>query len=436
MRYNYLDLFRLRGLGGEAFFIKKKHKIDPRRFTKIPQNKLMLTIGLCFMVIHVFFLVYFFLLGITEMFVFNIFSVIFYAMLAVLVYTKPNHVISYACAVMTEILLHAVAATLFTGWFSGFPMFIVCLAPFPFFLDFKNDITPISFETLIVFSFLILKLYTASDTSLVYKTVANDITDTLFIFNTVVSFMMMIIFSNIYKVVRQIDRINLKEQNEELSMLAKIDPLSKLFNRRAMGEFLLMTEEKCKAEGKTYVIVMCDLDDFKHINDTYGHNTGDQVIKTVSQIMTDQVPAEGYVCRWGGEELLFAVPFADHFKGKEIAEGILSKLSEVDFNAGGGESFKVTATFGVCECDCSFSYERAVSIADEYLYCGKQHGKNTVVGREEFERQRLRNESAEKSVPEKSIPEKSAERVYEKKPSNEARQRKGSKLGKRKKSRV
>lgn len=383
MMYNR-KWYILENIGKEAAFIKKDHKIDPRKFLKIPQNKLMAVVGLCMMSVHVFFLIYFFLLGIVEMFMFNIFSVFFYAMMSFLVYYKPNHVISYACAVMTEILVHAAAATLFTGWYSGFPIFIICLSPFPFFLDFKNDITPVSFELMIALSFMVLKLYTANHTELVYKNVAGEVRDTLFLFNAVVSFTMIIIFSNIYKVVRQLDRINLKEQNEELSILAKIDPLSKLFNRRAMGDFLLKVEEKCKSDGSRYVIVMCDLDDFKRINDTYGHSMGDQVITTVSRIMTEKVPAEGYVCRWGGEELLFAVPNSSSDCGRDVARSILTELSEVLFKAGGGESFKVTATFGVCECDCSFSYERAVSIADQYLYYGKQHGKNTVIDKNLF----------------------------------------------------
>ena len=371
-------------IGKEAAFIKKEHKIDPRRFSNIPHNKLMAVIGLCIMSVHVFYLVYFFLMGIVEMFMFNIFSVLFYATLSFMVYYKPDHIISYACAVMTEILAHAAAATLFTGWNAGFPIFMICLSPFPFFLNFRNDITPVSFELLITLSFMILKLYTANHNELVYKNIAGEVRDTLFLFNAVVSFTMIVIFSNIYKVVRQLDRISLKEQNEELTMLAKIDPLSKLFNRRAMGDFLLKVEEKCKADGSRYVIVMCDLDDFKHVNDTYGHSMGDQVITTVSRIMTEQVPAEGYVCRWGGEELLFAIPNSRSDKGRDVARSILSHLSEESFKAGGGENFKVTATFGVCECDGSFSYERAVSIADQYLYYGKQHGKNTVIDKSVF----------------------------------------------------
>ena len=365
--------------------MKKSRQLSVRIFSHLSIEVTLLLIDLFFLSAHVFFLIYFKLHGAEEMFRFNIVSVAIYALMGVCAFRKPSHITLYSCITLLEVLAHAGTAALFIGWRAGFAMFIVCCAPFPFFLDFKHSFAAYIFDALIVAEFIVIKAITINHPVSVYQTVITDKeAGRLYIFNTCISFWMIIVFSTLYRRAKLLDQLDMKARNELLTMLAKIDPLSQLFNRRAMADFLKKIEQDAKEGRGGYVIAMGDLDGFKHINDTYGHSAGDNVITTVSKIMTEVVPSEGYVCRWGGEELLFAVPNMDAAKGCELAERIRSKLESHRFTAGDGTEYRVTVTFGVCGCDGSFSYEKAVSIADKYLYYGKEQGKNRVIGEKEY----------------------------------------------------
>ena len=358
---------------------KPTKQLSAAKYSRRPLHVTLLLIDLCFLAAHIFFLVYFKSKGIEEMFRLNILSVLIYAVMGAAAYKKPTHITLYACITMIEVLIHAGAALVCVGWETGFAMFIVCCAPFPFFLEFKKTYVAYLFAAAIATEFIVIRIITYEYHNTVYNTISEQEASRLFLFNSCISFMIITIFSVVYKRAKQLDQLNMKAKNESLTMLAKIDPLSQLFNRRAMIDFLKKIEQDAKEGRGAYVLAMGDLDSFKHINDTYGHSAGDNVITTVSRMMTEEVPSEGYVCRWGGEELLFAVPYADVEKGTAIAERIRERLSQHSFVAGDGREYHVTVTFGVCGCDGSFSYERAVSIADKRLYYGKQHGKNRVV---------------------------------------------------------
>lgn len=359
--------------------MKKTRQLSAVKYSRISMPVTLVLLDLCFLAAHVFFLIFFRIQGVPEMFWFNYFSIAVYAGMLPCIVKAPDHVLLFSTVTMLEVLVHAGVATLFIGWPSGFPLFIICCAPFPFFLPYKRDIVAYLAELLIMAEFIALRIITASADGVVYTDLPDSTLRRLFMYNGIVSFWMIIVFSTIYKRSKQFDRLKLKAKNESLSMLAKIDPLSQLFNRRAMVDFLKQIEQHAKESGVEYALAMADLDDFKHVNDTYGHSAGDTVITAIAGIMTEEVPSEGYVCRWGGEELLFAVPEAGADKGREIAERIRKRLSERSFTSAEGEEFSVTITFGVCGCDGSIPYERYLSIADKYLYYGKKLGKNRVV---------------------------------------------------------
>lgn len=359
--------------------MKKTKQFTAKKYSRLSMSWTVLIIDLCFLLAHVFYLIYFRISDITEMFVFNIVSVSIYAAMAPVAFKKPKYITLYSCITIVEVLAHAGAATLLLGWESGFTMFMVCCVPFPFFLEFKFDLTAYFFDGLIAAEFITTRLITNSSEWIKYTHISESEMNRLYLVNTCISFLMITVFCRVYKKAKRIDKLTMKARNETLTMLAKIDPLSQLFNRRAMADFLKKLEQDAHDGRGGYVIVMGDLDDFKRINDTYGHSAGDTVITTVSKIMTEEVPSEGYVCRWGGEELLFAVPGMDEAKGADIAERIRSRLAEHVFTSADGSGFSVTVTLGVCGCDGSISYEKAVSRADKSLYHGKENGKNTVV---------------------------------------------------------
>lgn len=124
---------------------------------------------------------------------------------------------------------------------------------------------------------------------------------------------------------------------------------------------------------------MClgDIDDFKHVNDTYGHEVGDEVLRVVSDVIAGNVPSEGYVCRWGGEEILFVVPNTDTESCEKIAKSICQKIHECTFKEN-SRSFNISMTFGVYSVTPNENYDEGISKVDKLLYKGKNQGKTAL----------------------------------------------------------
>ncbi len=357
--------------------MKSIAKLDISRFVNISPRYVYLFAYICCLIVHGVFLFYFRHIGVTEMMYFNFFSVAMYLCFSLMLFRVKN-LTPMICTALLEIIIHSVTATVYVGWGFGFAMFLVCVVPVPFFINFKKNITPYIITPVIVAVFMGLRVYTADESNVVYH--LNDETSQiiLYMFNSFFAFLMIIGISGIYKVSKQISQRQLKTKNETLSRLAAIDPLTQLFNRRAMMDFFKQIQRHAEAVHSKYIIAMGDIDNFKAVNDTYGHAYGDVVLKRVSAAMSELVPSEGYVCRWGGEELLFAVPNTGIEAGTEIAVKICEKLRSMKFCCG-DSSFGVTITIGVCECGEDRSYEEGLKIADHYLYYGKRHGRNCVI---------------------------------------------------------
>ena len=158
---------------------------------------------------------------------------------------------------------------------------------------------------------------------------------------------------------------------EKLREIALVDRLTGLYNRHFMLDRLSEIDEP-----ETGFLALADIDDFKKINDVYGHNAGDEVLKTVSERMKEIAP-RCIISRWGGEEFLIRVPgsLAD---GKELLEKLrLAVCSEsVEYE---GRVIKVTITIGAAERKDGQTIDNWIQDADDRLYEGKKSGKNKVV---------------------------------------------------------
>jgi diguanylate cyclase (GGDEF)-like protein len=129
---------------------------------------------------------------------------------------------------------------------------------------------------------------------------------------------------------------------------------------------------------QVFSIVMMDIDDFKHVNDTFGHDVGDVVLVGLADIIRDEVRAGDYSCRWGGEEFLL---FANGPRNEvqSVAERILERLRNTQFEDKKGGTFSVTLTAEVAEFRYGAQLRNVIDAADKRLYYGKTHGKNQVV---------------------------------------------------------
>ena len=162
------------------------------------------------------------------------------------------------------------------------------------------------------------------------------------------------------------------DYENKLKETAQIDKLTGLFNRHYMVNKL----ESATSENKPQFVTMIDIDDFKKINDRYGHNAGDYVLVNVARIMRE-VCSDSRVSRWGGEEFLI-LTYGTLEKDLPVIEKFRQKIESEDF-VFGESHIKVTVTAGVSAYAAGTSVDKWVSAADDNLYKGKKSGKNKVV---------------------------------------------------------
>ena len=155
------------------------------------------------------------------------------------------------------------------------------------------------------------------------------------------------------------------------------DPLTGLRNRRGLHTYY----ERRIATNKNFdstAIIMCDIDHFKRVNDTYGHNAGDEVLKHVANTLSNSIGIDDGAFRWGGEEFILLLSHKHMDDAAEFAEN-LRKAIEADKITFEGTDIKITMSFGVSEIDPSLTTEENVEGVDAKLYYAKEHGRNRVI---------------------------------------------------------
>jgi len=164
----------------------------------------------------------------------------------------------------------------------------------------------------------------------------------------------------------------------KLYMAATTDPLTDLFNRRKLMELMQQERVRSQRTGRPYIIVIGDIDDFKEINDVYGHDEGDLFLTAVAGILKMSTRAQDYVGRWGGEEFLMILPETDLSGARLGIERVRRCLESTPVELSAGPQ-KVTMTFGLASSEHSSEIDEIVRLADEALYLGKHGTKNCVV---------------------------------------------------------
>jgi len=132
---------------------------------------------------------------------------------------------------------------------------------------------------------------------------------------------------------------------------------------------------KARQTGRIFSLIIFDIDDFKRINDTYGHLTGDRVLTTIVTIVTSNKRNADILTRWGGEEFILLLPSTRLNEANRIAERLKTLISEYDF----GLDNIVTCSFGVTEFRKNDTRTTLFRRADKLLYDAKAQGKNIVI---------------------------------------------------------
>nr|MCR5106768.1 GGDEF domain-containing protein [Lachnospiraceae bacterium] len=165
---------------------------------------------------------------------------------------------------------------------------------------------------------------------------------------------------------------------QKLKKMADSDPLTGLMNRRNITGILEEIESGYESSNNLVSIAIGDIDFFKKVNDTYGHDCGDYVLKKISYIFEHYMIDKGYVARWGGEEFLFVFKNMNADHAYVCLEELRHSVEKYNF-VYEGTGFKLTMTFGLDEMSSTMGTDETINNADKKLYMGKESGRNRVV---------------------------------------------------------
>jgi len=171
---------------------------------------------------------------------------------------------------------------------------------------------------------------------------------------------------------------NAQNMQKSLKKLIECDGLTELFNRRYAEKRLNQVYTRNTANGSPFCVSIVDIDFFKKVNDTYGHEAGDIVLKGVSHILEKNIQGHGYVARWGGEEFLLVFEQSDINEAVPILEKIRTEVEASTFVSEAND-IRVTISSGVTQRRDGVNLNDLLKEADDRLYEGKQSGRNRVI---------------------------------------------------------
>jgi len=178
---------------------------------------------------------------------------------------------------------------------------------------------------------------------------------------------------------------SLKDANEEIRILSITDPLTGTYNRGYLTERLPQEIKRAKRYSRALSIIICDIDHFKKVNDTYGHLFGDEVLKDFARCIRHSIRHDvDWMARYGGEEFLIVLPETEVNGATAMAERLRGELSRRVTEAQ-DKQISITASFGVAGFspntpDEMISPEALIRKADKYLYQAKRYGRNRAMG--------------------------------------------------------
>lgn len=165
-----------------------------------------------------------------------------------------------------------------------------------------------------------------------------------------------------------------RQMEDQIRQLSEVDRLTQLYNRFKLDMSIRIEIERIKTSNSTCALIMLDIDNFKMVNDTYGHIVGDDVLKEFAQIIRNMIGKINIAGRWGGEEFMIILPESNADVGLTLAETLRKRISNHKFSGVG----HLTASFGVSEFERDITEIEFVSRADHALYEAKNSGKNCV----------------------------------------------------------
>lgn len=167
-------------------------------------------------------------------------------------------------------------------------------------------------------------------------------------------------------------------QRELTELLYNRDPLTGAINRISMLPYLREQQELVKRNALSCTICMVDLDDFKKINDQYGHTVGDFVLSIITRLFISEIRSIDRIFRFGGEEFLLCTPHTDTKLAHEMIDRIRIKIEALEIPINKDKNIHITASFGLAPIHSKLTVEQSIEQADQALYKAKTEGKNCI----------------------------------------------------------
>lgn len=162
--------------------------------------------------------------------------------------------------------------------------------------------------------------------------------------------------------------------NQEIQRIATIDQLTGIYNRHKFEELFILETERSRRFSQPLSLILIDIDHFKEVNDTYGHDVGDEVLKTLSDIVQEHIRKIDIFARWGGEEFLVLSPNTDLENVQKLAEKLRSAVENTIFPT----VHHVTISLGISTYREEDTFTNLFKRVDQGLYYAKEHGRNQV----------------------------------------------------------
>ncbi len=330
-------------------------------------------------VVHVTLLLIMLASGVMPLVQLNVLSVVVYLFCMLL--CRQGYVMPVFISILLEVTIYSILSTYYIGLRCGTYCFLFSIVPIIIYFGcflFKGKQRVIVVFLLILNFAIFVMLYIRFTTRKPVYDLPVPVMTLLVIFSSFVMAVSTIVYNAIYIYSSEMEVNSLEQENKQLSADAKEDALTSLLNRRG---FMPVIEKLMEDKGAHFCVAFCDIDNFKRINDSYGHDAGDEVLRHITAVIRKEMHG-CEICRWGGEEIIILMKDHDMAVAKEKMEYLRRSIESgptVFFN----KRINATITIGLEEYKKEYEDpEDIIKTADERMYYGKQHGKNILIWNE------------------------------------------------------
>lgn len=365
------------GKGSLAIFTKIKDLVFQKPQNKNESPKILVVLRISALIFMLYLLMICAGFVVSARYYLVVISVVFFILYAYVFWRTYQDTMHYAYVILniTTVLWVGSFYVLF-GADTGVQHFLFALIVVDLLIERKHPV-----RTLVILYLLRIFLYTYG--RFIRPDDIEALQDVLEMYMYLVSIVLecvMIMFTGIYftKDAFQMES-RLQDYNKELRQIASTDPLTKLWNRFRMLDHVNRCLRKYNCGEMQFIsVAIGDIDHFKLINDTYGHECGDEVLRKLAELFREYMEGIGSVARWGGEEFLFIFENMNGDDALTALSRLQLKINRLDIPYE-DQVIHVTMTLGLTEYDSHISIDANIKQADDKLYKGKQGGRNCII---------------------------------------------------------